>query len=72
MFVFFILSLFCFCPLVYRFVVTFLGEAWFHLSGYVNNWIWTIRNPHVFKETSSRPHKGVTMSRRRITRPLHF
>jgi hypothetical protein len=27
MFVFFILSLFCFCPLVYRFVVTFLGEA---------------------------------------------
>lgn len=53
-------------------------EAWFHLSGYVNNQnyrTWSTDNPHTFIETSLHPIKiglWIAMSRRRIVGPIFF
>jgi hypothetical protein len=56
----------------------FTGEAWFHLSGYVNSQnyrTWATENPLVFSESSLHPIKigvWVAISRRRIIGPIFF
>jgi len=58
--------------------VFFTGEAWFHLSGYVNSQnyrTWRTENPHNYTESPLLPQKiGVwcAISRRRIIGPLFF
>lgn len=59
--------------------ITFMSdEAWFHLSGYINNQnyrTWATENPHTFVEHSLHPLKigvWVALSRRRIIGPYFF
>lgn len=56
----------------------FTGEAWFHLSGYINKQamrIWSSENPHVIVEEPLHPQKigvWIGVSRRRLIGPIFF
>jgi hypothetical protein len=58
--------------------VFYNGEAWFHLSGYVdsqNSRIWSAENPHTFHERplrSSKVRVWCAISRWRIISPIFF